>query len=106
MSNSLAPECNDAKELYDTCFLKWYSEKYLKGTEKNNDECAALFKDYQKCLAGALKEKGIDKLIEEAREDNKDNDARLVPDGRSRHPGLAASEMPLSLDALANVMPE
>ncbi|KAG5995504.1 hypothetical protein E4U52_008233 [Claviceps spartinae] len=80
MSNSLAPECNDAKELYDTCFLKWYSEKYLKGTEKNNDECAALFKDYQKCLAGALKEKGIDKLIEEAREDNKDNDARLVPD--------------------------
>ncbi|KAG6280057.1 hypothetical protein E4U47_001678 [Claviceps purpurea] len=69
MSNSLAPECNDAKE-----------PEYLKGTEKNNDECAALFKDYQKCLVVALKEKGIDKLIEEAREDNKDNDARLVPD--------------------------
>ncbi|KAG6027738.1 hypothetical protein E4U19_001831 [Claviceps sp. Clav32 group G5] len=76
MSNSLAPECNDAK---DTQWLTPRPE-YLKGTEKNNDECAALFKDYQKCLVVALKEKGIDKLIEEAREDNKDNDARLVPD--------------------------
>uniref|UniRef100_A0A0D2XUV9 Uncharacterized protein n=1 Tax=Fusarium oxysporum (strain Fo5176) TaxID=660025 RepID=A0A0D2XUV9_FUSOF len=26
MSASLAPECNEVKERYDTCFLKWYSE--------------------------------------------------------------------------------
>ncbi|OAQ79274.1 hypothetical protein VFPFJ_02132 [Purpureocillium lilacinum] len=24
MSASLAPECNEVKERYDTCFLKWY----------------------------------------------------------------------------------
>ncbi|RKU39718.1 Mitochondrial distribution and morphology protein 35 [Coniochaeta pulveracea] len=77
MSASLAPECNEVKERYDTCFLKWYSEKYLRGqggTNENN-ECAAMFKEYQKCLTVALKDRGIDKLVEEAREDNKDNDA-------------------------------
>ncbi|KAI0023418.1 mitochondrial distribution/morphology family 35/apoptosis [Xylariomycetidae sp. FL0641] len=76
MSSSLAPECNEVKERYDTCFLKWYSEKYLRGIGKSDDnECTKLFQDYQKCLKGALKERGIDKLLDEAREDNKENDA-------------------------------
>ncbi|KAF4126170.1 TRIAP1/MDM35 family protein [Geosmithia morbida] len=77
MSASLAPECNEVKERYDTCFLKWYSEKYLRGVEKDNKECAGLFTEYQKCLGVALKARGIDKLLEEAREDNKENDVRL-----------------------------
>ncbi|KAI2607854.1 hypothetical protein GGR54DRAFT_403849 [Hypoxylon sp. NC1633] len=76
MSASLAPECNEVKERYDTCFLKWYSEKYLRGNGKADDnECSNLFKDYQKCLQVALKERGIDKLLEEAREDSKESDA-------------------------------
>ncbi|KAB5526370.1 hypothetical protein GE09DRAFT_1151229 [Coniochaeta sp. 2T2.1] len=77
MSASLAPECNEVKEKYDTCFLKWYSEKYLRGAASNGEynECAQLFKDYQKCLGVALKTRGIDKLLEEARDDNKENDA-------------------------------
>ncbi|KAG8161997.1 hypothetical protein KVR01_007762 [Diaporthe batatas] len=76
MSASLAPECNELKEKYDTCFLRWYSEKYLRGIGKSDDnECSDLFKDYQKCLNVALKQRGIDKLLEEAREDNKENDA-------------------------------
>ncbi|KAJ9165131.1 hypothetical protein NKR19_g716 [Coniochaeta hoffmannii] len=77
MSASLAPECNEVKEKYDTCFLKWYSEKYLRGAASSteNSECAVLFKEYQKCLGVALKQRGIDKLLEEAREDNKENDA-------------------------------
>ncbi|KAI1608418.1 hypothetical protein EDD37DRAFT_669283 [Exophiala viscosa] len=29
MSASLAPECNEVKEKYDTCFLKWYSESTI-----------------------------------------------------------------------------
>ncbi|KAM3433381.1 hypothetical protein MY4824_006031 [Beauveria thailandica] len=78
MSASLAPECNEIKERYDTCFLKWYSEKYLRGAEKDNKECERLFKQYQTCLGVALKQRGIDKLLEEAREDNKENDARLT----------------------------
>ncbi|KAI1842368.1 hypothetical protein JX265_001784 [Neoarthrinium moseri] len=79
MSASLAPECNEVKERYDTCFLKWYSEKYLRSNGKTDDnECANLFKDYQKCLKVVLKEKGIDKLIDEAREDTKENDALYI----------------------------
>ncbi|KAM7204617.1 Mitochondrial distribution/morphology family 35/apoptosis [Rhypophila sp. PSN 637] len=76
MSQSLAKQCNEVKERYDTCFLKWYSEKYLRGigTAENN-ECSELFKEYSQCLKVALKERGIDKLLEEAREDNKENDA-------------------------------
>ncbi|CRK41976.1 hypothetical protein BN1723_018935 [Verticillium longisporum] len=62
MSASLAPECNEVKERYDTCFLKWYSEKYLRGVGADNNECADLFKSYQKCLTVAIKERGIDKL--------------------------------------------
>lgn len=49
MSASLAPECNELKEKYDTCFLKWYSEGYLRG-KSNQDECAGLFKQYRSCL--------------------------------------------------------
>ncbi|KAI3325634.1 mitochondrial distribution/morphology family 35/apoptosis [Xylariaceae sp. AK1471] len=76
MSASLAPECNEVKERYDTCFLKWYSEKYLRGNGKpDNNECSQLFQTYQKCLKVALEERGIDKLLAEAREDNKENDA-------------------------------
>ncbi|KAF7857870.1 uncharacterized protein EAF02_011237 [Botrytis sinoallii] len=74
MSASLAPECNEVKERYDSCFLKWYSEKYLRG-KGTTDECESLFKDYRKCLTGALKERGIDKMLEEAREDHKEHDA-------------------------------
>ncbi|OAA64666.1 mitochondrial distribution/morphology protein [Niveomyces insectorum RCEF 264] len=84
MSASLAPECNELKERYDTCFLKWYSEEFLKRSPTTNEakgKCDRLFKDYQSCLrllttAGqvALKQKGIDKLVEEAREDHKEAD--------------------------------
>ncbi|KAK0749926.1 hypothetical protein B0T18DRAFT_322637 [Schizothecium vesticola] len=79
MSQSLAKQCNEVKERYDTCFLKWYSEKYLRGTGSAEDnECSTLFKEYSKCLQVALKERGIDKLVEDAREDNKDNDAAFL----------------------------
>ncbi|KAL2072224.1 hypothetical protein VTL71DRAFT_11567 [Oculimacula yallundae] len=62
MSASLAPECNE-----NTCAVKAHT-----------DECAPLFKDYKKCLTIALKERGIDKMLEEAREDHKENDADLM----------------------------
>ncbi|KAK1753089.1 mitochondrial distribution/morphology family 35/apoptosis [Echria macrotheca] len=79
MSQSLDKQCNEVKERYDTCFLKWYSEKYLRGTGTvDNNECSALFKEYNQCLQKALKERGIDKLLEDAREDNKENDAAFL----------------------------
>ncbi len=77
MSASFAPECNEPKERYDTCFLKWYSEKYLRGMAKG-DECEPLFKQYKACLSKALKDRGIDQMLEEARADNRENDAEYM----------------------------
>ncbi|KPI34957.1 Mitochondrial distribution and morphology protein 35 [Cyphellophora attinorum] len=74
MSASLAPECNEVKERYDTCFLKWYSEKYLRGNS-STDECEGLFKTYKTCLNKVLKDKGIDVMINEARVDTPETDA-------------------------------
>ncbi|RMZ08445.1 hypothetical protein D0862_03957 [Hortaea werneckii] len=101
MSASLAPECNEVKEYalpvyhqirrnadmtdkrrYDTCFLKWYSEKYIRGTA-TKDECEPLFQQYKTCLSKALKDRGIDQMLGEARADNKENDIEYMkPNGR------------------------
>ncbi|KAJ1772043.1 Mitochondrial distribution and morphology protein 35 [Coemansia sp. RSA 1813] len=62
---SISKECTPLKQEYDACFTKWYSEKFLQG-EKTND-CAELFKQYQTCLKKALKEKGLTKMIADAR---------------------------------------
>ncbi|KAF2862161.1 distribution and morphology protein 35 [Piedraia hortae CBS 480.64] len=77
MSSSLAPECNDVKDRYDACFLKWYSEKYLKGAA-SADECEGLFNEYKTCLNKALKDRGIDKMLEDARADAKANDEEFM----------------------------
>ncbi|KAF2000323.1 hypothetical protein P154DRAFT_522529 [Amniculicola lignicola CBS 123094] len=74
MSASLASECNEVKEKYDNCFLRWYSESFLRGTA-TTDECKPLFDQYEKCLKKALKDRGIDNMIKEARDDNMENDA-------------------------------
>ncbi|PGH36041.1 hypothetical protein GX50_01053 [[Emmonsia] crescens] len=77
MSASLAPECNNIKEKYETCFLKWYSEKYLRGNTADKD-CAKAFEEYQKCLSKTLKERGLDGMVEEARNSNKESDAEFL----------------------------
>ncbi|EEH37478.2 hypothetical protein PAAG_07896 [Paracoccidioides lutzii Pb01] len=74
MSASIAPECNNIKEKYETCFLKWYSEKYLRGNTTDKD-CAKVFEEYQKCLSKTLKERGLDGMVEEARNSSKESDA-------------------------------
>ncbi|KIX07632.1 uncharacterized protein Z518_02285 [Rhinocladiella mackenziei CBS 650.93] len=77
MSASLASECNEVKEKYDTCFLKWYSEKYIRGNS-STDECEPLFKQYKTCLTKALKEKGIDKMLSDVREGTVETDAEYL----------------------------
>ncbi|RKF59548.1 Uncharacterized protein OnM2_059020 [Erysiphe neolycopersici] len=74
MSASLAPQCNESKERYDSCFLKWYSEKYLRGNV-TKDDCASLFEEYKACLSSVLKDRGIDKMLKNARDDHKENDS-------------------------------
>ncbi|KAI5309118.1 Mitochondrial distribution and morphology protein 35 [Ascosphaera atra] len=77
MSASLAPECNEVKERYDSCFLKWYSEKYLRGNTDAKD-CEKLFQEYKTCLTKTLKEKGIDVMVEEARVIAKETDQEYM----------------------------
>jgi len=70
----LASECNESKEKYDNCFIKWYSEKFLPGTAKE-DDCGQLFQTYNKCLWNALKERKIDQMVQDARNEAKETDA-------------------------------
>jgi len=60
-----------------TAFLKWYSEKYLRGSA-TTDECQPLFEKYRTCLSRALKDRGIDQMLAEARADQKENDAEFL----------------------------
>lgn len=54
--------------------MRWLMDpEFLRGNAKT-DECEHLFKAYKTCLSNALKERGLDKMIEEARVDNQDND--------------------------------
>ncbi|KAK6443620.1 Mitochondrial distribution and morphology protein 35 [Oleoguttula sp. CCFEE 5521] len=85
MSASISSDCNEVKERYDSCFLKWYSEKFLRGTAKE-DECDPLFKQYKTCITKALKDRGIDTMIEEARADNKENDMEFMKGTRCEGP--------------------
>ncbi|KAH8555562.1 mitochondrial distribution/morphology family 35/apoptosis [Umbelopsis sp. PMI_123] len=68
MSSSIGSECTELKQKYDSCFNKWYSEKFLKGD--TTPECEDLFKDYKACVMVALKEKQIDTLLADARKES------------------------------------
>eukprot|EP00118_Oscarella_pearsei_P004612 m.20017 g.20017 ORF g.20017 m.20017 type:complete len:84 (+) comp27954_c0_seq1:170-421(+) len=45
---SIKKECTPLKRDYDACFLKWFSDKYLKGDQ--DDDCGDLFVKYQECV--------------------------------------------------------
>jgi hypothetical protein len=47
--NSIGENCNELKEQYDNCFLKWFSGRFLKG-DTNDEMCAPFFKVYQQCV--------------------------------------------------------
>ncbi|KAF3931756.1 hypothetical protein ABW19_dt0210587 [Dactylella cylindrospora] len=74
MSTSLSPECLPAKEKYDACFIRWYTEKFLRGERKEDETCQKLFQEYSQCLKKALESKGISKMLDEARKNTDDGD--------------------------------
>lgn len=57
--NSLSKKCQEAKEKYDACFNKWFSDKYLKGNTEDS-ECEPLFRVYQKCIKEVIAEHKIE----------------------------------------------
>lgn len=71
MSASLLPECLPAKEKYDACFIRWYTEsrlylqalcsasplmsimvypEFLRGERTEDEACKKLFLEYSHCL--------------------------------------------------------
>ncbi|PIA17416.1 UPF0203-domain-containing protein [Coemansia reversa NRRL 1564] len=65
LMESIGKECTPLKHEFDACFTRWYSERFLHG-DKTND-CEKIFKAYQACLKNVLREKGLTKMISDAR---------------------------------------
>lgn len=57
--DSIGENCNELKKQYDSCFLNWFSGRFLKG-DTNDEVCAPFFKVYQQCVKKAMKEHHID----------------------------------------------
>ncbi|TQB73567.1 Mitochondrial distribution and morphology protein 35 [Monascus purpureus] len=80
MSASIAPECNEIKEcVYTAPYNHWQTKvrKYLRGHHQTN-ECEELFVKYRTCLTKALKEKGIDTMLDEARKMSVETDTEFL----------------------------
>ncbi|KAG7090919.1 hypothetical protein E1B28_009993 [Marasmius oreades] len=92
MADSLSPECTPLKKEYDSCFNAWF-EGYLepavsisqlpaqqqrqtreeysrKKAEEFQRKCGKLWEAYRGCVQKALKGKGLDKMLEQSREEN------------------------------------
>ncbi|KZO92990.1 hypothetical protein CALVIDRAFT_486731 [Calocera viscosa TUFC12733] len=86
MAHSLKPECTPLKHKYDACFNAWF-EGYLspvladqaepdrtRALQEKREEydrtCGKVWEAYRGCLSGALTQKGLDDLLQQAREEN------------------------------------
>ena len=56
--NSVNKECQQLKDVYDSCFLTWFSDQFLKGSTE--DSCAPLLIEYRKCVHAAIRELNIE----------------------------------------------
>ncbi|KAK0186646.1 hypothetical protein F5146DRAFT_1066736 [Armillaria mellea] len=68
MADSLSPECTPLKHKYDSCFNEWF-EGYLEPAEFEG-KCGKIWVEYKTCVQNSLKEKGLDHLIQQARDEN------------------------------------
>ncbi|KAM6492457.1 Mitochondrial distribution/morphology family 35/apoptosis, partial [Amanita muscaria] len=86
MADSLSAECTPLKQKYDSCFNAWF-EGYLDPAIANNtsaeeraayskmkaDEyqakCGQIWEKYRECVQKAVKKRGLEKLLEQAREE-------------------------------------
>ncbi|KAF8652897.1 hypothetical protein AX16_004085 [Volvariella volvacea WC 439] len=99
MADSLLPECTPLKQEYDACFNAWF-EGYLEpavalsqkssnrvggaalASQKEREEyskkkaeefqrkCGGVWEKYKECVQKAVKAKGLDTLLQQAREEN------------------------------------
>ena len=62
--DSIAAECTEAKNKYEKCFNKWFSEKYLQ-KETAEPDCEDLFQNYLSCLQAYMKKHDFHKILEQ-----------------------------------------
>jgi TRIAP1/MDM35 family protein len=70
MASSFSGSCSNLKKKYDDCFNSWYSDEFLQGKGRMTNPCHEVFQQYRSCLEAAIKEKGMGKMLEEARKEN------------------------------------
>ncbi|KAF5369034.1 hypothetical protein D9758_002963 [Tetrapyrgos nigripes] len=87
MADSLSPECTPLKKEYDACFNVWFegylepavsasaspqkqAESSQRKAEEFQQKCGKIWESYRGCVQKALKEKGLDKLLEQSRTEN------------------------------------
>ncbi|KAI0715557.1 mitochondrial distribution/morphology family 35/apoptosis [Fomitopsis betulina] len=92
MAHSLSEECTLLKREYDACFNAWfegYLEPAVSASSKPEERqkfaqakaaeyertCGKVWAQYRECVQKAVKEKGLDSLLEQARRENPLKDA-------------------------------
>ncbi|KIM75543.1 hypothetical protein PILCRDRAFT_35855, partial [Piloderma croceum F 1598] len=85
MASSLSPQCTPLKHAYDKCFNSWF-EGYLQPAIEDEEEtrrayskrkaqefeekCGKVWESYRACISKAVTEKGLDTLLDQARQEN------------------------------------
>ncbi|KAG5636846.1 hypothetical protein H0H81_006639 [Sphagnurus paluster] len=86
MAHSLSAECTPLKIEYDSCFNAWF-EGYLepavaassrsareaysqRKAAEFQEKCGKVWESYRECVQKAVKEKGLDELLQQARDEN------------------------------------
>ncbi|KAI0366091.1 hypothetical protein BV20DRAFT_953100 [Pilatotrama ljubarskyi] len=87
MSQSLSEECTPLKRKYDACFNAWFEgylepavsasatpEQRTKFAQQKAAEfessCGKIWQEYRECVQKAVKEKGLDVLLDQSRSEN------------------------------------
>jgi len=90
MASSLSSKCTSLKHEYDNCFNSWFEgylepvvgsngneaspqerEKHVKAkAEEYESNCGKLWRAYKGCVQEAVIDRGLDQLLNEAREEN------------------------------------
>ncbi|KAH9830127.1 mitochondrial distribution/morphology family 35/apoptosis [Rhodofomes roseus] len=100
MAHSLSEQCTPLKREYDACFNAWF-EGYLEpavSTSARPEErqkfaqekaaeyernCGKLWVQYRECVQKAVKDRGLESLLEQARTENPLKDAPPAPPAES-----------------------
>uniref|UniRef100_A0A915J4V5 Neurotransmitter-gated ion-channel ligand-binding domain-containing protein n=1 Tax=Romanomermis culicivorax TaxID=13658 RepID=A0A915J4V5_ROMCU len=84
--SSISPQCNEMKHQYDDCFHEWFTDKFLTGQAKSDDDpCEKLLQVYKDCVHKALKEHKINMESVEKDVLNTDLDKSMShPQGKER----------------------